>query len=85
MHFNSGGVAKFHKSLWSRLPVFITNMHIDVVRLRKSTDLGRLLKRIRPRRIKPHTSFALRGGANHRGKEKHPPGKRRKLKLRMKK
>ena len=85
VHFNPDGFAKFNKGLWSCLPVFFSDMHLDVVRLRKSTDLGRLLKRIRPRRIKPHTSFALRGGANHRGKEKHPPGKRRKLKLRMKK
>ena len=71
MHFNSGGVAKFHKSLWSRLPVFITNMHIDVVRLRKTTGFSCLVKYVRPRRVKPHSSYALRGGTNHRGKQKH--------------
>ena len=85
MHFNPNGFAKINKGLRSCLPVFFSDMHPDVVRFGKSTDLGGLLKHIRPRRIKPHTIFALRGGSNHRGKEKHPPGKWRKFKLCMKK
>ena len=84
VHFNPDGFAKFNKSLWSCLPVFLSDMHLNVVRLRKSTGLGRLLQRIRPRRIKPHTSCALRGGTNHRGKEKHPAWERLQHKLRMK-
>ena len=59
MHFNPDGFAKFNKGLWSWLPVFFSDMHLYVVRLRKSTDLGGLLKRIRPRRIKSHTSLVL--------------------------
>jgi hypothetical protein len=72
MQVNPNGFAKFNKGLRSCLPVFLSDMHLNVVRLRKTTGLGRLLQYVRPRRIKPHTSFALRRGTNQRGKEKHP-------------
>ena len=72
--FYSDGITKFNKSLRPCLPVLTTNLHFNVVRLRKATRLGRLLEYFRPRGIKPHPSFALRGGANHWGKKKDTAG-----------
>lgn len=62
MHINPDSVAKFYKSLRSCLPVFLSDMHLDAVRLRKATGLRRLLKYVSPGGIKPHPSFALRSG-----------------------
>lgn len=63
MRFNPDGFAKINKGLRSGLPVFLADMNLNVVRLRKSTCLGRMLKHIRPRRKKSHSSFALGGTA----------------------
>ena len=71
MHFNPDVFAKFNEGLRSCLPVIFSDMHLDVVRLGKSTGLGRLLKYVSPRWVKPHSSYTLRGGTNHRGKQKH--------------
>jgi hypothetical protein len=44
MHFNPDVIAKFNKGLRSCLPVFLSNMHLNVFRFGKTTGLGRLPK-----------------------------------------